>query len=250
MMIKSISFIAFGFHTKINYPKSIGDLDPRDTTSGTLEVLFIQAGGTGLCSDCTSPWPWVLAPQQPPAGKRPRLQAQQVSADPFARLLVRHCVGRVRGLRPGWCFSRQGRSLMSSALWLFILGTLSQGILTFWDHSPQSLSHSCPVVICVLHLCCCCPLDLGGARHGGAREEETQCCWGASNPLHTLSGWIYAQVVKRGPANTVEQWSQTSALLFLACSLLLFQTDLMPSQPLLHSKLQVRLRDTSWDPEM
>lgn len=35
-LIIGISFIGFGFHTKINYPKSIGGLGPQDTKSGTL----------------------------------------------------------------------------------------------------------------------------------------------------------------------------------------------------------------------
>lgn len=35
-IIICINFIAFGFHSKTNYPKSIGGLDRQDTKSGAL----------------------------------------------------------------------------------------------------------------------------------------------------------------------------------------------------------------------
>lgn len=105
-LIIHISFIAFGFHTKINYPKSKGGLDPWDTKCGTLNVWLIQDSGTGVSSGCTSPPPWLLAPQQPPAGKRRWLQDQWVLVDAFTKHLDRRHVCRGRVLHQGWSFSR------------------------------------------------------------------------------------------------------------------------------------------------
>lgn len=120
-----------GFHTRINYPKSAGGLDPQDTRSGALNAWLCPDGGTGMCSACGTPQPWLLAPPQAPAGKHRGL------VDAFTRHLVRRLLCRDSVFQQGWSFSRQGRSPMSQALWWFTSGRLSQASLTFWDTLPS-----------------------------------------------------------------------------------------------------------------
>lgn len=138
------------------------------------------------------------------------------------------------GTSPRMEFFKAGKVSDELGIVVVHMGTTESG-------ESHVLGPPSPVLVSVLSCyglctqCCCCPLDLGCLAWWGAREDAWWC-WRARNALCALSGWIYVLLVKRGPGNTVEQRSQTSVLLFLAHSLLLFQTDLLPCQPLLHPK--------------